>query len=174
MYERVLQYCCCCEGGDCCEGGGLDSRTAIEGSYSAWGGLGKPNRGRDRGETDSGSGRGSDRDSDVTFQISRNLGLEHVEFVCLLDSQLCTHDGASTQFSTNSQETDNSARHLPAVKKSGTCKTTYSLSSRTNHVGVTTMKRLDQGHLPPKLEILRLTWPGQELNPGLCVGSLAL
>ena len=66
-------------------GGGLDPRTAIEVSFSAWGGLGKPNRGRDRGETDS----GSDRDSDETFQISRNLGLEHVEFVCLLDSQLC-------------------------------------------------------------------------------------
>ena len=66
-------------------GGGLDPRTAIEGSFSAWGGLGKPNRGRDRGETDS----GSDRDSDETFQISQNLGLEHVEFVCLLDSQLC-------------------------------------------------------------------------------------
>jgi hypothetical protein len=52
-----------------------------------WGGLGKPNRGRDRGETffpDS----GSDRDSDETFQISRNLGLEHIEFVCLLNSQL--------------------------------------------------------------------------------------
>jgi hypothetical protein len=29
-------------------------------------------------------------DSDETFQISRNLSLEHVEFVCLLDSQLCT------------------------------------------------------------------------------------
>ncbi len=92
----MLQYCCCCEGGDCCENEpsiavrgsrpppGLDPRTAIEGSFSAWGGLGKPNRGRDRGETDS----GSDRDSDETFQISRNLGLEHVEFVCLLDSQL--------------------------------------------------------------------------------------
>jgi hypothetical protein len=54
------------------------------------GGLGKPNRGCGRGETffpDS----GSDRDSDETFQISRNLGLEHVEFVCL-DSQLCLKD----------------------------------------------------------------------------------
>ena len=61
--------------------GSLEPRTAIEGSFSAWGGLGKPNRGRDRGETDS----GSDRDSDETFQISQNLGLEHVEFVCLLD-----------------------------------------------------------------------------------------
>jgi hypothetical protein len=44
----------------------------------------KSTRTFDRGETDS----GSDRDSDETFQISRNLGLEHVEFVCLLDSQL--------------------------------------------------------------------------------------
>jgi hypothetical protein len=50
------------------------------------GGLEKPNSGRDRGETffpDS----GSDRDSNETFQISRNLGLELDEFVCLLDSQ---------------------------------------------------------------------------------------
>jgi hypothetical protein len=31
---------------------------------------------------------GSNRNSDETFQISRNLGLKHVEFVCLLDSQL--------------------------------------------------------------------------------------
>ncbi len=64
-----------------------ESRTVIEVSFSAWGDLGKPNRGRGRSETffpDS----GSDRDSDETFQISRNLGLEHVEFVCLLDSQL--------------------------------------------------------------------------------------
>ena len=60
----------------------------MEVSLSTWGGLGKPNRGRGRGETffpDS----GSDRDSDETFQISRNLGLEHVEFFCLLNSQLC-------------------------------------------------------------------------------------
>ncbi len=43
----------------------------------------------DRGETffpDS----GSDRDSDETFRISRNLGLELDEFVCLLDSQPCS------------------------------------------------------------------------------------
>ncbi len=67
-------------------GGGLDPQTAIEGSFSAWGGLGKPDRGLGRGETffpDS----GSDRDSDETFQISRNLGLEHDEFICLLNSQ---------------------------------------------------------------------------------------
>ncbi len=67
-------------------GGSREPRTAIELSFSAWGGLGKPNCGRDRGETDS----GNDRDSNETFQISRNLGLEHVEFVCLLDSQLCS------------------------------------------------------------------------------------
>jgi hypothetical protein len=69
-------------------GGGLEPRTAIEGSFSAWGGLGKPDRGLGRGETffpDS----GSDRDSDKTFQISRNLDLVHVEFICLLDSQPC-------------------------------------------------------------------------------------
>ena len=77
------------------QGGDLDPRTAIEGSFSAWGGLGKPDRGLGRGETffpDSGSDRGSDRDSDETFQISRNLGLENVEFFCLLDSQPCLQD----------------------------------------------------------------------------------
>ncbi len=66
--------------------GGLDPRTAIEGSFSAWGGLGKLDRGLGRGETflpDS----DSDRDSDQTFQISRKLGLVHVEFFCFLDSQ---------------------------------------------------------------------------------------
>jgi hypothetical protein len=55
-------------------GGSLEPRTAIELSFSSWGGLEKLDRGRDRGETffpDS----GSDRDSDETFQISRNLGL---------------------------------------------------------------------------------------------------
>jgi hypothetical protein len=51
-------------------------------------GLEKPNLGLDPGETffrDS----GSDLDSDKTFQISRNLGLDIDEIVCLLDSQLC-------------------------------------------------------------------------------------
>ncbi len=67
-----------------------ESRTANSdrGLVLGVGGLGKPNLGRGRRENffpDS----GSDRDSDKTFQISRNLGLEHVEFVCLLDSQLC-------------------------------------------------------------------------------------
>ncbi len=68
-------------------GGGRESRTAIELSFSAWGGLGKPNRGRDRGETFFPESC-SDRDSDETFQISRKLGHEHDEFFCLLDSQL--------------------------------------------------------------------------------------
>jgi hypothetical protein len=33
------------------------------------------------------------------------------------------------------------------------------------------MKRLDQGHPHPKLEVPGLTCPGQELNPGLRGGS---
>ncbi len=71
-------------------GGSLEPRLAIELSFSAGGGLEKPNRGHDRGETffpDS----GSDLDSDETFQISRNLGLEIDEIVSLLDSQPCLH-----------------------------------------------------------------------------------
>jgi hypothetical protein len=69
---------------------GGESRTAISDRalVLGGGGLEKPNRGRDRGETffpDS----GSDLDSDETFQISRNLGLELDEIVCLLDSQPC-------------------------------------------------------------------------------------
>ncbi len=69
-------------------GGSREPRTAIEVSFSAWGGPGKPNRGRGRGRGETFfPDSGSDRDSDETFQISRNLGLEHVEFVCLLDSQ---------------------------------------------------------------------------------------
>jgi hypothetical protein len=47
-------------------------------------GLEKPISGLDPGETNS----GSDLDSDETFQISRNLGLDIDEIVCLLDSQL--------------------------------------------------------------------------------------
>ncbi len=52
------------------------------------GGIGKLDRGLGRGETffpDS----DSDRDSAETFQISRKLGLVHVEFFCLLNSQPC-------------------------------------------------------------------------------------
>ena len=61
-----------------------DQRLAIELSFSAGLGLEKPNSGLDPGETNS----GSDLDSDETFQISRNLGLDIDEIVCLLDSQL--------------------------------------------------------------------------------------
>jgi hypothetical protein len=50
-------------------------------------GLEKPNSGLDPGETNS----GSDLDSNETFQISRNLGLDIDEIVCLLDSQLWSH-----------------------------------------------------------------------------------
>ncbi len=53
-------------------GGSREPRTAIEVSFSAWGGLEKLDRGRDRGETFF-PDIGSDRDSDETFQISRNL-----------------------------------------------------------------------------------------------------
>jgi hypothetical protein len=68
--------------------GGGESRAANShrGLVLGVGGLGKPDRGLGRGETffpDS----GSDRDSDETFRISRNLSLEQVEFFCLLDSQ---------------------------------------------------------------------------------------
>ncbi len=69
-----------------------EPRTAIEVSFSAWGGLGKLDRWLGRGETffhDS----DSDRDSDETFQISRKLGREHVKFFCLLDSQPWSHIG---------------------------------------------------------------------------------
>jgi len=45
-------------------------------------GLEKPNSGLDPGETNS----GSDLVSAETFQISRNLGLDIDEIVCLLDS----------------------------------------------------------------------------------------
>ena len=47
-------------------------------------GLEKPNSGLDPGETNS----DSDLDCDETFQISRNVGLDIDEIVCLLDSQL--------------------------------------------------------------------------------------
>jgi hypothetical protein len=39
----------------------------------------------------------------------------------------------------------------------------------SNHVRVTTMKRLDQGHLHPKLEVPGLTCPGRESNPAFPV-----
>ena len=46
-------------------GGESRAANSDRGLVLGVGGLGKPNRGRDRGETDS----GSDRDSDETFQI---------------------------------------------------------------------------------------------------------
>ena len=58
--------------------GGLDPRTAIEGSFSAWGGLGKPNCGRARGETDS----GSDRDSGESPRFTA-LVLTHSPSYCI-------------------------------------------------------------------------------------------
>ena len=42
-----------------------------------------------------------------------------------------------------------------------------SLSSKTDQISVTPMKRLDQGHLHPKLEVPRLTHLGRESKPGL-------
>jgi len=36
------------------------------------------------------------------------------------------------------------------------------------------LKRLDQGHLHPKLEVPGLTCPGRESNPGLYGGRGAL
>ena len=50
-------------------------------------GLEKPNLGLDPGETFFPNSV-SDLDSDETFQISRNVGLDIDEIVCLLDSQL--------------------------------------------------------------------------------------
>ncbi len=40
--------------------------------------------------------------------------------------------------------------------------------------GVTTIERLDQGHLYPNLEVPGLTCPGRESNPGLPRGERAL
>ncbi len=70
-------------------GGSLEPRTAsIEGSFLAWGGLRKLDRGLALGEP---IFPDSDSDSDDTFQITRKLGHEHIEFFCLLDSvQYCT------------------------------------------------------------------------------------
>jgi hypothetical protein len=51
---------------------------------------------------------------------------------------------------------------------------TYSMPRRTDHVGVITMKRLDQGNLHPKLEVPGLTCPGLKSNLGLHGGRRAL
>jgi hypothetical protein len=53
-----------------------------------------------------------------------------------------------------------SARHKPAAKTSGTCKSTYSKWSMIDHVRVTTLERLDHSHLHLKLEVPGLTCPG--------------
>jgi hypothetical protein len=68
-------------------GGSLEPRTAIAGSFSAWGGLGELDRGLGRGVPFF-SDSESDSDSDEAFQISRKLGLVHVEFFCVLVQQL--------------------------------------------------------------------------------------
>ncbi len=75
-----------------------DQRLAIELSFSAGLGLEKPNSDRDRGETFF-PNSGSDLDSDETFQkISRNVGLDIDEIVCLLDSQLWFGDNVRRSY----------------------------------------------------------------------------
>ncbi len=66
MYERMLQYLCCCEGGDCFCMNDCYNKVVFVKVASV-----------------------SDLDSAETFQISRILGLDIDENVCLLDSQLC-------------------------------------------------------------------------------------
>jgi hypothetical protein len=44
----------------------------------------------------------------------------------------------------------------------------------SNHVGVTTIERLDQSHLYPHLEVPGLTCPGWESHPHLPRGKRAL
>jgi hypothetical protein len=66
----------------CIMGGGGDSEQRSRSLVLGVGGSGKT------GSRAFFPDSGSDRDSDETFQISRNLGLQHVEFFCLLDSQL--------------------------------------------------------------------------------------
>ncbi len=75
---------CRAGGGGRGEWGRLEPQTAIAGSFLAWGGL---------GELDRGLGRGVPFfliaiAIDEAFQISRKLGLVHVEFFCVLDQQL--------------------------------------------------------------------------------------
>ncbi len=43
-----------------------------------------------------------------------------------------------------------------------------------NHVGVTTIERLEQSHLYPNLEVAGLTFPSWESNLGLPHGKRAL
>ncbi len=53
------------------------------------------------------------------------------------------------------------------------CKPEFTMSEKTNHAGVTTMRRLDQGHLHPLLEHPRLICPGRESNQASVVRTLA-
>jgi hypothetical protein len=65
---------------------------------------------------------------------------------------------------------------LASDAPSGTLNVHQALASPrvSNHVGVTTIERLDQGHLYPNLEVPGLTCPGRESNPGLPRGKRAL
>jgi hypothetical protein len=78
--------------------------------FSAGLGLGKPNSGLDPGETNS----GSDVDSDETFQISRNVGLDIDEIVCLLDSQLCLPNSPWTGIIKSFPALESSVSDIPA------------------------------------------------------------
>jgi hypothetical protein len=62
----------------------------------------------------------------------------------------------------------------PIILTSDTSRLAYSMSSKTDHAGVTTLKRLDQGHLHPNLEVPRLTRPGLESKPGILSGRQTL
>ncbi len=67
-----------------------------------------------------------------------------------------------------------SAKHLPAAKTSAHASRHIHCQTGQITSGFTTMKRLDQGHLHPKLEVPRLTCPGREANLGLHGGRQAL
>jgi hypothetical protein len=80
------------------EGGSLEPRTAIAGSFSAWGGLGKLDRRLGRGETffpDS----DSDRDSDETFKFHENsVSNTSSSFVSSIHSLVFRHGNKNTLF----------------------------------------------------------------------------
>ncbi len=99
--------------------------------------------------------------------------LRHGSPQCMCYMNIHDHTWTALGFRPNST-CKASERHLPAAKTSGTYKSTYSLSRRTDHVGITTMMRLDQGHWHPKLEVPRLTCLGRDLNSGLHSGRQAI
>ncbi len=74
-------------------------------------GLEKPNSGLDPGETFFPNSV-SDLDSDETFQISRNVGLDIDEIVCLLDSQLWLNDGLCCVIIRISKQLTNIGRNI--------------------------------------------------------------